>query len=60
MRITKVKKDKIKLFDFSKKPIRSCFPMWAAKWIISWPDLRKSIKKELYIKFRKKSQIEEF
>ncbi len=41
MRVTKKTKEQIKHFDFNKKPIRPCFLMWAAKWIISWPDLRK-------------------
>jgi len=34
------KAKKIRRFDFSKKPIRPCFLMSLAKWIISWPDLR--------------------
>ena len=34
------KAKKIRRFDFSKKPIRPCFIMTLAKWIISWPDLR--------------------
>ena len=34
-------KRKIKHFDFQKKPITPCFLMSAAKWIISWPDLKK-------------------
>lgn len=34
------KAKKIRRFDFSKKPIRPCFIMNLAKWIISWPDLR--------------------
>ncbi|MBQ4283751.1 MAG: hypothetical protein IJB96_07490 [Lachnospira sp.] len=34
-------KDKIKRFDFAKKPISPTPIMWLAKWIISWPDLRK-------------------
>lgn len=36
-----MKKDKIKSFDFAKKPISPTPIMWLAKWIISWPDLRK-------------------
>lgn len=36
-----MKKDKIKRFDFAKKPISPTPIMWLAKWIISWPDLRK-------------------
>ena len=34
-------KSKIKHFDFEKKPITPCFLMSLAKWIISWPDLKK-------------------
>lgn len=34
-------KKRIKHFDFEKKPITPCFLMSAAKWIISWPDLKK-------------------
>ena len=34
-------KSKIKHFDFEKKPITPCFLMNVAKWIISWPDLKK-------------------
>ncbi len=34
-------KDKIKRFDFVKKPVNPCFLMTAAKMIISWPDLKK-------------------
>ena len=34
-------KDKIKHFDFQKKPITPCFLMSLAKGIISWPDLKK-------------------
>ncbi len=34
-------KDKIKRFDFVKKPVNPCFLMTAAKLIISWPDLKK-------------------
>ena len=34
------KAKKIRRFDFSKKPIKPCFIMTLAKWIISWPDLR--------------------
>ncbi len=37
----KGKKDKIRRFDFTKKPINPCFLMTAAKLIISWPDLKK-------------------
>lgn len=33
--------DGIKRFDFEKKPIKPCFIMSLAKWIISWPDLKK-------------------
>ncbi len=36
-----MKKDNIKRFDFTKKPISPTPIMWLAKWIISWPDLRK-------------------
>ena len=32
---------KPKSFDFSKKPVNPCFLMSVAKWIISFPDLRK-------------------
>ncbi len=35
------RKDKIKHFDFQKKPITPCFLMSLAKGIISWPDLKK-------------------
>ncbi|MBE5940709.1 MAG: hypothetical protein E7266_09985 [Lachnospiraceae bacterium] len=35
------KADKIKRFDFTKKAKNPCFLMYAAKWIISWPDLEK-------------------
>lgn len=31
----------VRHFDFAKKPIRPCFLMSLAKWIISFPDLRK-------------------
>lgn len=41
IRVTKVKKENIKSFDFSKKPIKPTFLMSLAKWIISWPDLKK-------------------
>lgn len=34
-------KDKIKHFDFKKRPKSPCFLMGAAKQIISWPDLKK-------------------
>ncbi|MBQ8184974.1 MAG: hypothetical protein IJ036_04220 [Lachnospiraceae bacterium] len=34
-------KDGIRRFDFEKKPISPCFLMTLAKWIISWPDLKK-------------------
>ena len=34
-------KNKIKHFDFQKKPITPCFLMNVAKGIISWPDLKK-------------------
>lgn len=37
----KNKKDGILRFDFEKKPITPCFLMTLAKWILSWPDLRK-------------------
>ncbi len=33
-------KKKVRRFNFAKKPIRPCFIMTLAKWIISWPDLR--------------------
>ncbi len=33
--------DGIRRFDFKKKPIKPCFLMTLAKWIISWPDLKK-------------------
>lgn len=36
-----ITKEKVKRFNFAKKPINPCFLMYAAKWIISWPDLRK-------------------
>lgn len=38
---TLMKKDKIKRFNFAKKPYNPCFLMMAAKLIISWPDLKK-------------------
>ena len=41
IRVTKAKKENIKSFDFSKKPIKPTFLMTLAKWIISWPDLKK-------------------
>jgi len=34
-------KDKIRHFDFAKKPISPCFLFWLAKVIISKPDLKK-------------------
>jgi len=34
-------KRRIKHFDFAKKPINPCFLMSAAKWIISFPDLKR-------------------
>lgn len=37
----KMDKNKIKHFNFEKKPITPCFLMNVAKWIISWPDLKK-------------------
>ena len=40
IRVTKVKKENVKHFDFSKKPMKPTFLMTLAKWIISWPDLR--------------------
>ena len=33
-------KDGILRFDFQKKPIKPCFLMTLAKWIISFPDLK--------------------
>lgn len=36
----KNRKDGIIRFDFEKKPIKPCFLMTLAKWILSWPDLR--------------------
>lgn len=36
-----ITKDKIRHFDFSKRPISPTFIMSLAKWIISWPDLKK-------------------
>lgn len=41
IRVTKVKKENVKHFDFSKKPMKPTFLMTLAKWIISWPDLKK-------------------
>ncbi len=41
IRVTKAKKEQIKSFDFAKKPIKPTFLMTLAKWIISWPDLKK-------------------
>lgn len=35
------KSERIKRFDFTKKPIKPCFLMTLAKRIISWPDLEK-------------------
>ena len=43
IKVTKVKKENIKSFDFTKKPIRPTFLMNLAKWIISWPDLKREI-----------------
>ena len=39
--MTKLKRDRIRRFDFKKKPLNPCFLMTAAKLIISWPDLKK-------------------
>lgn len=39
--VKKRKRDKIKHFDFAKKPIKPTFLMTLAKEIISWPDLKK-------------------
>ena len=39
--MNKNRKDGILRFDFEKKPITPCFLMTLAKWIISWPDLKK-------------------
>lgn len=33
--------DGIIRFDFGKKPVKPCFLMQVAKWLISWPDLKK-------------------
>ena len=41
IRVTKVKKESVRHFDFAKKPIKPTFIMSLAKWIISWPDLKK-------------------
>ena len=41
IRVTKVKKENVRHFDFAKKPIKPTFIMSLAKWIISWPDLKK-------------------
>ncbi len=41
IRVTKAKKENIKHFNFAKKPIKPTFLMTLAKWIISWPDLKK-------------------
>ena len=51
----KTKKDKIKRFDFAKKPTNPCFLMTAAKLIISWPDLKK---RNLKLEKRNMEQIE--
>lgn len=37
----KNKSEKIKRFNFAKKAWRPTFIMYLAKWIISWPDLKK-------------------
>lgn len=37
----KMRNNKIKHFDFEKKPTTPCFLMNVAKWVISWPDLKK-------------------
>ncbi len=34
-------KDKVKHFDFEKKPINPCFLMTLAKYVLSFPDLKK-------------------
>ena len=39
--ITVTKKGKIRHFDFAKKPVSPCFLMNVAKYIISFPDLKK-------------------
>ncbi|MBR5800338.1 MAG: hypothetical protein IKY23_09790 [Lachnospiraceae bacterium] len=39
--MSKSKRDRIRRFNFKKKPINPCFLMMAAKLIISWPDLKK-------------------
>lgn len=41
IRVTKVKKEKVKHFNFAKKPIKPTFIMGLAKGIISFPDLKK-------------------
>ena len=41
LRATTVKRENVKSFDFAKQPIRPTFIMSLAKWIISWPDLKK-------------------
>lgn len=41
IRVTKAKKENIRHFNFAKKPIKPTFIMSLAKWIISWPDLKK-------------------
>ena len=41
IRVTKVKRENVKSFNFAKKPIRPTFVMALAKGIISWPDLKK-------------------
>lgn len=38
--MNKNKKDGILRFDFQKRPIKPCFLMTLAKWIISFPDLK--------------------
>ncbi len=37
----KITKDKVKRFNFAKHPGNPCFLLTLAKWVISWPDLRK-------------------
>ncbi len=41
IRVTKVPRAKVKSFNFAKKPIKPTFLMTLAKWIISFPDLKK-------------------
>lgn len=36
-----MRNDKVKRFNFKRKPMNPCFLMYVAKWIISWPDLKK-------------------